>query len=110
MSRATLQAAFSELADGQGRIAQKDIKRLLTRAGWSHSSYSAMRSLIPLPGATDNDVIYLLRSLGHTDRDIGDGRLHVTLVDVAPFFLKQCAGQRAPPNTLLVRAVIGCAC
>ena len=110
MSRATLAAAFAELQDGSGCVAQSRLRELLTRAGWAHSSYSAMRALVPISGATHNDVIYLLRSLGHTDRAIGDGKLAVTLAQVAPFFLSQCAGQRAPANLLLVRPVIGGAC
>ena len=110
MSRASLAAAFAELQDGSGRVAQARLRDLLTRAGWGHSSFSAMRALVPIKGATHNDVIYLLRSLGFTDRAIGDGKLAVTLAQVTPFFLSQCAGQRAPPNPLLVRAVIGGAC
>ena len=35
MSRATLQAAFSELADAQGRIAQKNIKQI---PNWTHKN------------------------------------------------------------------------
>jgi hypothetical protein len=110
MSRATLAAAFAELQDGSGCVAQPRLRELLTRAGWAHSSYSAMRALVPISGATHNDVIYLLRSLGHTDRAIGDGKLAVTLEQVTPFFLSQCAGQRAPANLLLVRPVIGGLC
>ena len=102
-SRESLRSAFIDLQEN-GRVPQSKIRELLSAAGYRSHTLSHGT----LKGATDNDVIFLLRSLGHTDRAVADGKLSVSLQDVTPFFLSCTVGHKAPPNPLLVRAVIGC--
>jgi hypothetical protein len=109
MSKASLSSAFSAYADAADRVPQSKLRALFSAAGW-RSSYSSSKGTVSLPGATENDVVCLLRTLGHSDRSIGNGKLSCTLADIQPFFLAQCAGKPALPNSLLARSVIGCEC
>lgn len=116
--RSKLTQAWLDECGPTGRCVASRLSKVLTAAGWNVSTYSAGSGVVHLKGATTSDVMYMLKALGHSDRDVAKALyplpntlpstgLTVSLDDIMPYFLRKMQGMKAVPNTLLARSVLG---
>ena len=107
-SAAALRDAWAMRADpATGRIPVAKLADVLTAAGWDLSSFATGQGQILVRGASPNDALLCLRSIGHSDRSIASGTLTVSLFEVSPWFQARMGGIIGVKNPTLLRCTVG---